>query len=204
MFRIVNFTSLIRYTALITTAISIFCYELVRSYWDKDVSLIKVVSIAPWVSVGIVFVICTNFTARHIWKAIRRIDKSLYPDLNGTWEGEITTETNIIIPARAVIRQTLIQTWVSIHTETSKSLTLEVTPATEGGQSQLYYTYRSIPKRPEWHTYIGTTIFDVRVVDDNGATILELSGHYYTDRKSKGRIRLRQVSADSNVDVSFY
>lgn len=204
MFRIINFTSLIRYIAVLTTITSIVSYELLRSFWDKDMPLFKIISIAPWVSIIILFVICTNFTARYIWKTAKKVDKSLYPDLNGTWEGEIITESNLQIPARALIQQTLLQTLVSIHTETSKSLTLETTPATECGQCKLYYTYRSFPKNPEWQPYSGTTIFDVRVINDNGQAILELSGQYFTDRKSKGRVRLRQVSENVNADVSFY
>lgn len=204
MFRIVNFASLIRYVAIITTFISIFSYDILRTYWDENFKLIKTVSIATWVSLVIVFIILTNFTARYIWKGMRLFDKSLFPDLNGTWEGEIETETGLKLRARAVIKQTLLQTWVSIHTETSKSLTLETTPTVESGQCKLYYTYRSFPKRSDWQSYIGTTIFDVRTVDKGGESTLELSGSYFTDRKSNGRVRLRQLSSDSNSDVSFY
>lgn len=32
----------------------------------------------------------------------------------------------------------------------------------------------------------------------------KLSGTYFTDRKTVGRIRLRQIGHDANVDVSFY
>jgi hypothetical protein len=204
MFRIINFASLIRYVAIATTFISIFSYQALVEYWDESLPLLKTVSIATWVSLAIVLIILTNFTARYIWKALRLFDSSLFPDLNGTWDGEITTESGMQIPAKAVIKQTLLQTWISIHTETSKSLTLETTPTTESGQCKLYYTYRSFPKRTDWQTYVGTTIFDVRILKDGKKHVLELSGHYFTDRKSNGRVRLRQVSDDSNSDVSFY
>jgi hypothetical protein len=196
--------SLIRYVAALTTFISIGAYELLRSYWDKDMPLFKIFSIAPWVSLIIVSLICTNVTARYIWKVVKTVDKSLFPDLNGTWEGEITTEATHQIAARAAIKQTLLQTWVSLHTATSKSLTLETTPATESGQCKLYYTYRSFPKNSDWQTYVGTTVFDVRVINEDGKDVLELSGNYFTDRKSKGRVRLRQVNKDFNTDVSYY
>lgn len=204
MFRIINFISLIRYVAMLTTILSICAYELLQRYWDNDIPLLKIISIAPWVSLLIILIISTGFISRYIWRIVRKADKSLFPDLNGTWEGEITTETNLKIPARALIRQTLLQTWIDIHTETSKSLTLESTPATESGQCRLYYVYRSIPKNTDWQTYIGTTIFDVRVVSENAKKTLELSGYYFTDRKSKGRIRFRHISHCADIDVSFY
>jgi hypothetical protein len=204
MFRIINFLALIRYVAALTTVISILAYELLRSYWDKDFPLFKVISIAPWVSFAILLLICTNFTARFIWRTVKKIDKSLYPDLNGTWEGEIVTEQGKIIPAKALIKQTLLQTWIDLHTDTSKSQTLETTPAIESGQCKLYYTYRSNPKNPDWSPYVGMTIFDIRFASQNSESPLELSGYYFTDRKSKGRVSLRQVSKDVSADISFY
>ena len=204
MFRIINFKSLLRYVAMITTIISIGAYEYLQSYWINDLSIIKVVSIAPWVALVIIISITTNFIARPIWKLIKKANPSLYPDLNGTWEGEITTETGIVIAVQVLIKQTLLETQINIHTETSKSLTLETTPTIEGGEPKLYYMYRSIPKDPNWSSYIGSTIFDIRKVESNPQSALELSGYYFTDRKSTGRIRFKQVSSDVDQDVSFY
>ncbi|WP_288391001.1 hypothetical protein [uncultured Acinetobacter sp.] len=45
-----------------------------------------------------------------------------------------------------MIKQTLLATQINIHTETSKSLTLETTPTVESGEPKLYYIYRSLPK----------------------------------------------------------
>jgi hypothetical protein len=169
-----------------------------------DLPIVKVVSITPWVALFVIFAITTNFTARRIWQLLKRVNSSLFPDLNGTWEGEIVTESDLIIPVRALIRQTLLETQINIHTETSKSLTLETTPAIESGQPKLYYIYRSFPKNPNWSTYTGSTIFDVRTDNGQSPGVLELSGYYFTDRKTNGRIRLQQVSNDIEQDVSFY
>lgn len=202
MFRIIDFTSLLRYVAVITTILSIIAYELVQSYWINDLKIVKILSIAPWIALSITIVLTTSITARPIWKLMKKIKPSLYPDLNGTWEGEITTEKNQVIPVRALIKQTLLETQINIHTQTSKSLTLETTPKIEGGEPKLYYMYRSLPKDPNWSSFTGSTIFDIRKVDDTD--VLELSGYYYTDRKTMGRIRFKQVGSCVEKDISFY
>jgi hypothetical protein len=204
MFRIISFVALLRYVAVATTLISLCAYELLQRFWFHDLPVIRVLSIAPWVALVVILTLTTNAVARIIWKTLRRVNQSLFPDINGTWEGEIVTEANLLIPARARIRQDIVQTLVDLHTETSKSLTLETTPSVDGGQCKLYYLYRSIPKNPNWSSYIGSTIFDVREVTVGGAACLELSGSYFTDRKTVGRIRLQQVTSETSRDVSYY
>lgn len=204
MFRIIDFKSLLRYVATMTTILSIGAYELVRSYWLNDFQIIKILSIAPWISLLVIIALTTSMTARALWKLLKKFKPSLYPDLNGTWEGEITTENDKKIPVRVLIKQTLLETQINIHTETSKSLTLETTPTVESGEPKLYYIYRSLPKNPNWNSYTGSTIFDIRKVDIDGKNALELSGYYYTDRKTTGRIRFIQTGSCVEKDVSFY
>lgn len=204
MFRIINFKALLRYVAVITTIISIGAYELVQSYWLNDLKIVKILSIAPWIALTLIVILTTSITARPLWKLLKIVKPSLYPDLNGTWAGEITTENGIQIAVRVLIRQTLLETQINIHTKTSKSLTLETTPTIEGGEPKLYYMYRSLPRNPNWNSTIGSTIFDIRKVYTNGKYVLELSGHYYTDRKTTGRIRFRQVGSCVEKGISFY
>ncbi len=204
MFRIISFKILLRYVAVATTVLSLITYEVAQHFLSNQLPLGRIASIAPMVALLVILLITTNAVARQIWKIVRRFDRTLYPDLNGTWEGEITTESNLNIAARAVIRQSLLQTQVDIHTETSKSLTLETTPSVDSGQCKLYYLYRSIPKDPSWSMYTGSTIFDVRSVMFDNVAKLELSGYYFTDRKTIGRIRLQQTTNNDTTDVSFY
>ncbi|WP_349032785.1 hypothetical protein [Acinetobacter sp. 3657] len=204
MFRIIDFKSLLRYIAIITTILSIGAYELVQSYWLNDLKIVKILSIAPWIALLLTIALTTSITARALWSVLKKINPSLYPDLNGTWEGEITTETNQVIPVRVLIKQTLLTTQINIHTQTSKSLTLETTPTIESGEPKLYYIYRSLPKDPNWSSYTGSTIFDIRKVGHDDNCTLELSGYYYTDRKTTGRIRFRQIGSCVEKDVSFY
>lgn len=204
MFRIINFTSVLRYVAIFTTVISIAAYDFLRTYLINDLPIIRVIAIAPWVALAIIWLITTSSSSRFIWRAVKRVNKNLFPDLNGTWRGEITTSEGLEIPASAVIRQSFLQMQIDIHTKTSKSMTLESTPAVEGGQPKIYYLYRSIPKNPEWTDYKGSTVFDVRRAVEQSEKAWELSGAYFTSRKTVGRIRFRQESTDTTTDVSFY
>ncbi|WP_071813595.1 MULTISPECIES: hypothetical protein [Pantoea] len=204
MFRIINFIKLLRISALVTTIVSIFSYQFLHHFWDNDLPLIKVISITPWVSFLIVIMLTTATTSRFFWRVLRYFNKDLYPDINGSWIGEITTEGNIIIQAKATIKQTLIKTEIILHTETSKSVTLETTPSVDSGQCKLYYVYRSIPKDPSRQPYTGSTIFDIRTKVAGSSFIMELSGSYFTDRKTIGRVRLEQESTNVHKDVSFY
>lgn len=204
MFRVINFTYLLRYVAIATTALSVFAYLGAGKVMQSDIPIIRLLSVAPWVVLIVILTITTNFTSRPIWSLLRWLNPSLYPDLNGTWEGEIILEDGKAIPARAVIRQNLVQAQIDLHTKTSKSLTLETTPVIEAGQCKIYYTYRSQPSNVKWPSYTGSTILDVRNSAIKKTTPLELSGYYFTDRKTCGRISLKQTSTKTDVEVSYY
>jgi hypothetical protein len=204
MFRVVNFTYLLRYVAILTTGLSILGYMGAEHFMQSDVPIVRLLSVAPWIVLLVVLVITTNTTSRIIWRILKTFNPSLYPDLNGAWEGEISLESGVTIPARAVIRQNLIEAQIDLHTETSKSTTLETTPVIDAGQFKLYYTYRSTPSNVDWSSYTGSTILDVRNSVKKADGKLELSGYYYTDRKTNGRISLQQTSPETDIDVSYY
>lgn len=204
MFRIINFTYLLRYVAISTTALSAFAYWGAEKVMQSELPIVRLLSVAPWVVLIVIHLITNNYTSRPVWKLLKKINPSLYPDLNGTWEGEITLEDGRKIPARAVIRQNLIEAQIDLHTETSKSLTLETTPVIEAGQCKIYYTYRSHPSNVKWPPYTGSTILDVRNAALKISEPLELSGYYYTDRKTCGRISLKQTSTKTDAEVSYY
>lgn len=204
MFRIVKFDVLVKAVALSTIIVSVAIYTFVQTYWLPDFSLFKIVTISSLVSTFLIFILLSNFVSRKVWAFLAFFDKSIFPDLNGTWEGKIILQNGEEILAKAVIRQSLLVTQIDMHGETTKSITLETTPTIEQGQKKLYYLYRSTPKNPNWPTYNGSTLFDLRTVSTEFGKKYELSGHYYTDRQTIGRINLIQVSSDSNDDVSFY
>ncbi|MBH87499.1 MAG: hypothetical protein CL604_18385 [Alteromonadaceae bacterium] len=204
MVRIIRFDSLLKNVAYATVALSIGIYAFVQATWLPDYPLFKVVTISTIVSTFLVTLLVHTSFSRRLWALIGRINESVYPDLNGTWQGEITLENGKTIDIRAVIRQSLLSTEIDIHGEMMKSVTLETTPSMEAGQKKLYYVYRADPKNPAWPSYSGSTIFDVRRAHGKDVYHLELSGRYFTDRKTVGRIVLRQLGTDNNHDVSFY
>jgi len=204
MFRVINFTLLIRGVAIITTFLSILIYNFVVTRYPDLASSIRLFTLAPIIALVLTFLIVSKWPARLMWSVARYFNGSLYPDLNGVWEGEIVTENNETFAARAIIRQALLHTEIDMHTETAKSVTLEATPVMEGGQFKLYYSYRAKPKKVGYGDYTGTTIFDIRMVNIAKATALELSGYYYTDRLTRGSTRLRQISSSVDRDVTFY
>lgn len=202
MFRIINFSKLIKIVVGLTVFFSIAVYALVLRFYPET-SLFKLFAISSAVAWFLVFLVGANFTSRKIWSVMRVFDGALFPDINGTWEGEIVFDGGVL-DARAVIRQTISHTQIDLHTPTSKSITLESTPVSESGQPRLYYVHRVMPHNPDWHVYTGSTLFDVRHVTVAGKRVLELSGYYYTDRKTNGRIRLRHIGSDCTQDISYY
>jgi len=202
MFRIINFSKLIKIVVGLTVFFSIAVYALVLRLYPET-SVFKLFAISSAVAWFLVFLVGAKFTSRKIWSVMRVFDGALFPDINGTWEGEIVFDGGSL-DARAVIRQTISHTQIDLHTPTSKSITLESTPVSESGQPRLYYVHRVTPHNPDWHVYTGSTLFDVRHVTVAGKRVLELSGYYYTDRKTNGRIRLRHVGGDCTQDISYY
>ncbi|MGO6982564.1 hypothetical protein [Rhizobium leguminosarum] len=204
MFRVIDFVVLIRLVAVGTTVLTLLLYTLIERYFPQILTIVRPFTLAPTIALVFTFLLTSKWISRRIWKIARFFNGSLYPDLNGVWEGEIIFEDDKgTLEARAVIRQFLLNTEIDMHTATAKSSTLEATPVISSGQFKLYYTYSTRPKKTDYGTYTGSTIFDIRLVGDETKT-LELSGYYYTDRATRGRTRLRQISSDNNTDVSFY
>lgn len=200
MFRVVRFDLLLRSVVLISILIAVVVYVFAQSLTGTTISIFKLSSIAALASTVVMFVLLSPFISRKIWFIARFFKKELYPDLNGVWVGQITTEDQKSFEVRAVIRQALLVTEIDMHGETVKSVTLETTPTIELNKKKLYYVYRSTPRNPSWGDYIGSTIFDVI----EGGSVLVLSGKYYTDRKSVGRISIKRVSTSIDADVSYY
>lgn len=200
MFRVVRFDLLLKAVVLTSISIAVTVYILVQNLTNADISIFKLTTISAFVSTLVMFMLLSPFISRKIWFIARFFKKDLYPDLNGVWLGQVTTEDLKNFEVRAIIRQALLVTEIDMHGETVKSLTLETTPTVELNKKKLYYVYRSTPKNPSWADYVGSTIFDV--IEDSSALIL--SGKYYTDRKSVGRVSIKRVSKDVNADVSYY
>lgn len=200
MFRVVRFDLLLKSVVLISIFIAVAIYVLAQNVAGVNISVLKLTTISTVASAVVMYFLLSPFISRKIWYVARVFKKNLFPDLNGVWVGQVTTEEEKVFDVRAIIRQALLVTEIDLHGETVKSVTLETTPTMELNKHKLYYVYRSTPKNPSWGDYVGSTIFDV--IED-GSTVV-LSGKYYTDRKSVGRISLKRVSTNIDSDVSYY
>jgi len=205
LFRVIRVDFVLRFVAIATVAISMGIYFLVQRFLFPDLGLFRVVLISSIVSAILVFLLLMPSVSRRVWAIASQFDSSIFPDLNGTWEGLIYPEPGREeIPVRAVIRQSLLTTQIDLHGESIKSTTLETTPLKDQGQNKMHYVYRAVPKHPQWSSYEGSTMFDVRTAGSGKKRTSKLSGRYYTDRKTIGRISLTQTSSDPSVDVSYY
>lgn len=199
MFRIINLSLVLKIVVFLSIVFTIILYSNIKEYFFPDWGLMKLLSLSSLVSMVVLYILLIPSCARKIWGFIQKI-KNIYPDLNGVWVGHVIIKDDVEINVRAVIRQNLLLTELDMHGETVKSITLESTPTIEQGQKKLYYVYRSTPKDPVRPPYDGSTLLDV-IESDNS---LKLSGRYYTDRGTVGRISLKQVSKDPKSDVSYY
>lgn len=200
MFRVVRFDLLLKSVVMISIFIAVAAYGFLQYLTDADISMFKLTTISTAVSSIVMFMLLSPFVSRKIWFIVRIFKKGLYPDLNGVWVGHVVTEDLKMVEVRAIVRQALLVTEIDMHGETVKSVTLETTPTVELNKKKLYYVYRSTPKNPSWGEYVGSTIFDV--IEDGSELVL--SGRYYTDRKSVGRVSIKRVSTDVDRDVSYY
>lgn len=205
VFRVINFVYLTRLVAVGTAILTLLLYAVVERYFPQVVTTVRPFTLASTIALVFTFMLTSRWLSRRIWRIARFFNGSLYPDLNGIWEGEVVFDDNKgRLQTRAVIRQFLLITEIDMHTETAKSLTLEATPVISAGQFKLYYTYSAKPKNPSYGSYTGSTIFDIRLIADGEENKFELSGYYYTDRATRGRTWLRQISRNTDSDVSFY
>ena len=138
---------------------------------------------------------------RSIWKLFPILADKYYPDLNGIWQGKITFEDpQGELSVRARIVQDLTQITMDFSTETSESYSLVAHPRVEGGNHILYYIYRNTPKNPQYPEFKGVSILNVK----SEKLSLELSGHYFTVRQTRGRVELKRKSSNPKENYRYY
>jgi hypothetical protein len=201
---LVNVEKHLRTLMVFTVATSVLAYYVIQSFIVPEFAVYKVITISSVVTVVVVWAILSPVCYRRAWKILRRLNSTIFQDMNGTWAGTIVVGSGTALEVRAVIRQSLLTTEVDVHGKTVKSITLAASPMSEAGQYKLYYVYRAEPKEPRWAPYNGTTKFTLRTLSESDGGCLALSGQYYTDRKMAGTIELRQIGADPYADVSYY
>lgn len=205
MLQLLELKEILKWLAIITTALSTGIYYCVQKFVFHDWSVLKIVTLASAVASTLVAISLSNFVSRRVWRLLRRWNKSLYPDLTGCWRGKISPTAGPIIEVRATIRHSPTGIQIDFHGPSFKSITLAATPTVEQGHQYLYYVYLADPRNPKHPPYKGTAVLRVRSdVANNNRAELSLSGQYYTVRKTVGTIELKQESTDVNQDMSYY
>ena len=121
----------------------------------------------------------------------------LVPDLSGCWTGTIRPVNGVPREEIATVvnlRQSLLQTSVSVWTARLKSVSVSADLyCDEGsGERRLTYSYTAWPylsNRDENPAHEGAALFTVAA----DATLL--TGKYWTDRRTRGEVELRKYSA---------
>ena len=172
--------------------------------WFQGMSVLNAEFIKPFSTVvGIIAIFVTLFN-KYIWSW--KIFKGWYvkrPDIRGTWKLEmqsnwINPETNEEVETvygYAVVRQTL--TFLSVRIMTNESRSVLVAHSIERQEDddlfKLVGVYRNEPKielqgkRSEIHH--GSFALEV-----HGSPVYELDGHYWTDRATRGSMKLTNRS----------
>jgi hypothetical protein len=139
---------------------------------------------------------------RRLWNRFPIIGRKLFPDLTGTWAGELvstwknpaTGQGVAPIPVTIWIRQGLFSTSIKLRSGESTSSS---TRCHEAGRFRFWYSYDNNPRAQFRH----------RSARHEGVAWLELDldtdperlvGCYYTDRKTSGDIDVRRLK--STVD----
>ncbi|MCY1030677.1 hypothetical protein OV207_04345 [Corallococcus sp. BB11-1] len=192
-----------------SVAVSIVLYYCVAQWVFPGWPIYKIATLSSMVVTCTLALLSSNFFWRPLWRIVVRFNGSVYPDLNGTWEGTIMPNPShgakvSEIPIRARIRQSTTDILIDFYGETVKSVTLSATPRIYQGQHFLYYIYRAEPRGTVRPPYEGTTTLRVQTEAKSNKPHLTLSGQYYTVRQTAGEIRLIQIGKNPNQDVSYY
>lgn len=193
--------------------LSLLVYYGVVRFVFPDWPVYKIVTITSSVASAVIGLFFSKKVWRPLWALAVHFDNSKYPDLNGIWEGTVQPSSLqegasvAALPIKARIRLSMTEMFIDFHGKSFKSVTLAATPRIEQGQHYLYYVYRSVPQDPKWTSYVGIASLRVQIASEqesSESSWLSLSGHYFTDRETKGMISLKQIDKNPDRDVSYY
>ncbi len=167
--------------------------------WAQGQPVLSIEFLKPFgIVVGAITVFVTIFN-KYLWSW--RIFRGWYvnrPDLRGSWKVELKSnwidpDTNEPIPpiiGYAVIRQSLTALSIRLMTKESRSKSIAYSlEKEEDGLFRLAAIYRNQPKielqgeRSQIHH--GSFLLEI-----HGSPVSTLEGHYWTDRSTKGSMRL--------------
>lgn len=188
----------INYFLYLILGVSIIAFFiLVKIKHVEEINLKSIIDLLPTViSIDVVFV---AIFSSYLWKLKFLKDWLIpFPDLNGTWKGQINTTWNDPltqerpepIPAILTIKQSFSNISCVMRTAemTSRSIVSDFVLDKDNQVKRLFYSYDSNPiqtvkERSPQHC--GTVVFDIV---ENSKIVLK--GEYWTGRKTTGDIEL--------------
>ncbi|MFZ4604108.1 MAG: hypothetical protein ACOYM8_16815 [Caulobacterales bacterium] len=129
-----------------------------------------------------------------VWRYIPLLNAKVFPDLNGTWEGKVypTAHDERVVSVR--IRQTLFDVFVSMKSAEaeSKSVRASFEIDRSAHKARIWYAYEARPNPellPANPRHDGMACLEV----DLDGPYTELSGRYFTERGTLGKIALSRA-----------
>lgn len=144
-----------------------------------------------------------NFLWARVWRRFPALQARTFPDLNGTWEGELvstwedpaTKKRKPPIPTSMTIRMGLFSVSVSLKTgeSTSHSTRVLLEPFHDTRRFRVWYSYNNDPQAQFRHRsspHEGVAFLEL----DYDADSNRLVGFYYTARRTTGDIDVRRAA----------
>jgi len=154
---------------------------------------------------GAVLTPLANLLWRFFWRRFPAVERATFPDLNGTWEGQMVTtwkdlETGAApppIPTTVWIKQSLLSTTVRLQTGESHSHSTRCHLEADCGAGvyRVWYSYDNRPKAEVSHRsarHEGVAWLELDIGEDRN----RLVGQYFTDRRTTGDMDLRRVASN--------
>lgn len=185
------------------TVVIILGYQGLSEWWSgQSPPIYKLFSIIVFI-IGAVLTVVANWAWKWVWRCFPILSKVFFPDLNGTWVGNLQTtwknpETGVIpgpIPSTVTIRQGLFDISIKQVTGESTSHSMRVIADADpnADRYRLWYSYANQPKAEFYQRstqHEGFAWLEISLADAPD----RLTGQYYTSRKTSGDMTLRRVA----------
>ena len=191
---------------LIIVGLAIILVGAVEALWEmaqgEETPSFRFISLVAMM-ISTVLVGIASVSWRYVWSWLPWIGRKTFPDLTGTWEGNLvstwinpeTGEGIPPIPTTIWIRQGIFRTSIKLRTgeSTSYSIRCLLEADHEAGRFRFWYSYDNTPKAEHRYRsarHEGVAWLELDIDEDPN----HLVGCYYTDRKTSGDIDVHRTS----------
>ena len=180
-----------------------------RLYANADPSPYQYISLVA-TAICIILIPLVEGLWRQIWRLFPFLNRWLFPDLNGTWKGEListwinpeTGQSPPPIPVTFWIRQGIFS--MSIRMKTGESGSYSTRCLAEADRKakifRIWYTYDNRPHAEVSHRsarHDGAAWLEL----NTEAGLQQLAGQYFTQRRTSGDIRISRISL-AHMEIS--